>query len=125
MSLNGPQRVRCHDHIDVGIETSWHAEGELQSNLRVQRRGFLRSSGNVKLSHGEFQHVPDLELHQVTSKQRQSVSTSNVTPTPVTDLRNQKLRASPNTKLYDLNGCPNGPARTLSMVPGSMSMRIA
>ena len=42
--LGGSQRVRCHEHIDVGIEivnreclgkheTAWHAEGELQSNL--------------------------------------------------------------------------------------------
>ena len=49
-------------------ETAWHAERELQSNLRVQRREFLRSSENVKLSCSELQHILDLELHQVASR---------------------------------------------------------
>ena len=31
--LGGSQRVRCHEHVDVGIETVCHAERELQSNL--------------------------------------------------------------------------------------------
>ena len=43
----------------------------------------------------------------------------------VVSLRPAVVNACPNTELYDLNGCPNGPARTLSMVPGSMSVRIA
>ena len=71
--LEGLQHVRCHEHIDVGTETvnweclrkhqtAWHGEQELQSNLWVQRREFLHSSGNVKLSHSELQIV---EAHVV------------------------------------------------------------
>ena len=44
------------------------AERELQSNLRIQRREFLHSSENAKISHSELQHILDLERHQITSK---------------------------------------------------------
>ena len=72
--LGGSQHVRCHEHIDVGIETvnrgclgkhtdTWHAERELQSNLQVQRRELLRSSEDVKLSYNELQSADRPKQH--------------------------------------------------------------
>ena len=85
VQLEGSQCVRCYGHIDTGIETvnyeclgkhkdAWYAERELPSNLRVQRRKFLHSSENVKLSYSELQDIMDLEFHQVNNKPRQSAS---------------------------------------------------
>lgn len=59
----GSQRVYCDENVNVTMETSnqerlqetvGHAERKLQSNLWIQRREFLRNSGNVNVSRKNF-----------------------------------------------------------------------